>query len=90
MDKLCPLFTLGQYPSVSPAVKTFFQNRKDHPRGVWTRFRGPPRLIGGSTLSGGEKQRVSTARAILKDTSIVLLDEAAACLNFSTGASEKS
>ncbi|GAA0738847.1 ABC transporter ATP-binding protein [Clostridium oceanicum] len=30
----------------------------------------------GSTLSGGEKQRISIARAILKDSSIVILDEA--------------
>ena len=33
---------------------------------------------GGSTLSGGEKQRISIARAILKDTPIILLDEATA------------
>jgi ATP-binding cassette subfamily B protein len=33
---------------------------------------------GGSTLSGGEKQRVSIARAILKDAPIVLLDAATA------------
>jgi ATP-binding cassette subfamily B protein len=36
---------------------------------------------GGSTLSGGEKQRVSIARAILKDAPIVLLDEATASVD---------
>lgn len=36
---------------------------------------------GGSTLSGGEKQRISIARAILKDTPIILLDEATASLD---------
>ncbi|UHA72705.1 ABC transporter ATP-binding protein [Paenibacillus sp. 481] len=36
---------------------------------------------GGATLSGGEKQRVSIARALLKDASIVLLDEATASLD---------
>lgn len=36
---------------------------------------------GGCTLSGGEKQRVSIARAILKDTPIILLDEATASLD---------
>lgn len=35
----------------------------------------------GSTLSGGEKQRISIARAILKDAAIVLLDEATASLD---------
>ena len=30
---------------------------------------------GGSTLSGGEKQRISIARAIIKNTPIVILDE---------------
>ena len=36
---------------------------------------------GGSTLSGGEKQRISIARAMLKGAPIVLLDEATAALD---------
>ena len=36
---------------------------------------------GGASLSGGEKQRISIARAIMKDSPVIILDEATASVD---------
>src|SRR5690606_29444537 len=48
--------------------------------GPWRRG-VPSSSTSGSTLPGGEKQRVSIARALLEDGPVVLLDEATAALD---------
>ena len=45
---------------------------------VWTKGYDTPAGDAGKRLSGGEKQRIAIARAILKNAPIVILDEATA------------
>lgn len=60
----------------SAHIREFVENM---PEGLDTRIHQQ-----GSRLSGGQRQRISIARAMIKDSPILLLDEATAALDMST------
>ena len=88
-DSLCPCRTEMDAIGVdepgsdeirdAAALSRLAADLEDLPRGYDTR-------VGerGVTLSGGEKQRISIARAILKDPAILILDEATSSVDTRT------
>lgn len=68
--------TQGDFQTVNGYAGTGPYIYDEYVAGQYTTFVRNENYWGGATLSGGEKQRISIARAILKDTPIIILDEA--------------
>ena len=71
--------------SVSASRREYGRSDRGGEKGVLSRLylalpNGYDTIIGegGASISGGEKQRISIARAIIKDSPVIILDEATA------------